>query len=121
MSAPELRVSVGRRPLSGQHVKCRQLPGNHLAGISPLLSVIIFNPRPKNTGGLNPENSGMSPTPLLMDSKLFAILEFWKNSFKEHKLGCYLNIIVSNRAQLWESGAQMIRRSVVDRQPLKDP
>lgn len=28
MSVLELRVSVGRCPLSGQHVKCRQLPGN---------------------------------------------------------------------------------------------
>lgn len=32
-----LRVTVGRCPLSGQHVKYRQLPGKHLAGISPLL------------------------------------------------------------------------------------
>lgn len=64
-----------------------------------------------NTGGLNPENSEMSPTPSLMDSKVFAI--FWKNSLKEHKQGCYLNISISNRGQLWESGAQMIRKSVV--------
>ena len=41
-SVLKLRVSVGRCPLSGQHGKCRQLPGKHLAGISLQQDLLIF-------------------------------------------------------------------------------
>lgn len=51
-----LRVTVGRCPVSGPHVKCRQLPGKHHAGISPLLGVIICYPGLKHWRVQSPGN-----------------------------------------------------------------